>query len=83
MAGSLRPLLAQRNEGRGRFFRSVLLPQRVDSAAAIECRYLAAIELNAPWLLRYFVVVFMKQGRAARPSLSRVIEVEKRPSDEL
>lgn len=46
-------------------------------ASGLECRYLAAIEINAPWLLRYFVVVLMKQGRAARTSLSRFIEVEK------
>lgn len=45
--------------------------------------YLATIELNAPWLLRYLVVVFMKQGRAARVNLSRVIEILERCSDVL
>lgn len=82
VAGSLRPLLAQRNEERRGFLRANVLPQRVGVAAELECRYLATIELNAPWLLRYLVVVFMKQGRAARVNLSRVIEVETRRRDE-
>ena len=77
LAGSLWLVHAQWNEEWGRIFRSHVLPQRVDVASGLECRYLAAIEINAPWLLRYFVVVLMKQGRAARTSLSRFIEVEK------
>ena len=83
MACSLRSLLAYRNEERRRFLRANVLPQRVGVAAGFECRYLSAIELNAPWLLRYLVVVFMKQGRAARVNLSRMIEVETRRRDEV
>ena len=83
MACSLRSLLAHRNEERRRFLRANVLPQRVGVAAGFECRYLSAMELNAPWLLRYLVVVFMKQGRAARVNLSRMIEVETRRRDEV
>lgn len=45
--------------------------------------YLAIIEINAPWLLRYFVVILLKQGRSARTNLSRVVEILERCADSL
>lgn len=75
-------LFSQDPEGADLFYRNFFNREQIYVYTLITS-YLSVIEINCPWILRYFAVIAMNQGRQGRSSLTRVADMIERSDVEV